>query len=115
MRYKIELLFGNRAYLASVDDAMLKKLVILFLFAYNGEFDEGEFNERVSLYAGGVFDQISERKIVEDLSLDTTQDLISAICTERVQPCSDQYKAYLAGILGKIFRKIVCTRGPPIT
>ncbi len=108
LRYNVNLLFGNRAFLASIDNSTLKKILILFLKVSHSEFSLDVFES-----AGIFFTQLGEGNFLEELTHDPemTQDVVDAINKE-IQTGQIGYDSDLENVLVKIYR-ILFTREDP--
>ncbi len=95
MRYKVDLLYENAAYLASVDNSMLKKLLVLHLCLAREDFpvvERGTYEAFLS--------RLGEGNFLEGLNPETTIDLVDAIYDE-IGAGGDRTK--LDHVLEKIF------------
>lgn len=73
--YKLDLLFGNTPYLASVDHATLRKLLFLFLSLLCGPS-----GGHIVQYASTFFTQICVGNFIEKFDSETAQGLVDEIC-----------------------------------
>ncbi len=74
IRYKVDLLFESKEYLASVDNATLKKLLVLHLCLARHQFS---VRERETI--GAFLNHLGEGSFLEGLDSITTKDLVGAI------------------------------------
>ncbi len=95
LRYNVNLLFSNKEYLASVDNATRKKLLLLFLALVSSDFYDGVSDSAVVFLIA-----ICGGKFIDELDPETIKNLIYAIQKELIE-WGDQ--SSLVRILFKIF------------